>query len=494
MTPTPTPAPRPWHPAGTALAAAALLLALAAAAQDNPPASEPAAPPAVAQAPDGATQGAATATEPAVTPAEAQALAAAAERAKADPAGAAADLRAALNPASSAALPFTAAAYALQAGRNDEAIDDLEEALRRLPTFHRARLNLAKMLLRRNQHALAAGHLRELLRQPGQDPAELWRLLAFALLADGHPAAAEAACCQALVWNPDDAEILEVLARSLVDQGRPEDAGPLARQQLRRQPDDRRWWQVAIHAALAADDRREATVLLESCRRLGHADAALLATLADLYLDQGLDQAAAETYAAIDPAALDPERLLRATEALLARQQPDAARKLLNTLDATAAALTPAQTAVARRLAGHAALLSGDPEALPILDEALRLDPLDGKALALVAEAMGAMGRRQQSTSQQVLDGQSLLETAEMKRGHDPASAAEFLRRAATREGFELRALAALTQLAIDQHRYHEALQHLQKILTLTSEPAWRFFHDQVLEACRQVPLTPAAP
>lgn len=419
------------------------------------PAQEPAPPPAPAPA-------AAGADEPALSPAEAQILGAVAELGKADPAKAAAQLRAQFAASASAAVPFTAAAYSIQAGRDADAVADLEEALRRAPSFSRARLNLAKVLMRCERHGEAAGHLRQLLRQPAQDPADLWRLLAFALLAEGHAAAAEAAYCQALVWNPDDKELISGLLKSLIDQGRAKDAAPLARAQLQLQPDDVRWWGLLANAAIDAGEPRQALIVLECTRRLGLATPDLLAALGDLYIDQGLYRAAADTYALATPPATPPpppDRLLRATEALVTLQQAAEAQRLLDALAARDAELTPAQRLAARRLLARLAIQAGQTDnAVTTLQGILAADPLDGEALLLAAEAL---------------------------RDRDAGRAGEYYGRASTVRGCELRALTGLARIAVARQRYEEALAHLQKALSFSADPRLQAYRDQVLEASR---------
>ncbi len=417
------------------------------------------APALTAQPQEPAPAAVASADEPPVSPGDAQLLAAAAGLAKTDPAKAAAQLRAQLTASSGPVVPFTAAGYSIQAGRDADAVGDLEEALRRDPSFRRARLNLAKVLMRLERQREAAEHLRALLRQPGQDPAEVWRLLAFALLADGHSAAAEAAYCQALVWAPEDAELISGLLKSLLDQGRGRDAEPIARAQLQLHPDEVRWWRLLVNAAIASGEPRQALVLLDCTRRLGIANADMLAALGDLYIDQGLYRAAADTYAAAGSTPLPPERLLRAADALVALQQADQAQRLLDALKARDPELTPAQRLAGRRLTARLALQAGQADAaMTVLRDLLAQDPLDGEALLLAADA----SRRQ-----------------------DPAAAREYYGRASTLKGCELRALTGLARLEVSQRRYDEALRHLQKALTFSSDPRLQSYRDQVLEASR---------
>lgn len=447
--------PQPPPPLGSVLhrlgLAGGLALALALAAAAPAPVPAAAAPVPAPPAP--------RREEPSVSAADAEVLAAAAELAKADPAKAAAQIRARLTPTSSAALPFTAAGYSIQAGHDAQAIADLEEALRRDPSYHRARLNLAKILIRLERQREAAEHLRELLRQPGQDPAELWRLLAFALLADGHAAAAEAAYCQALVWAPDDPELISGLLKSLLDQGRGRDAEPIARAQLQMHPDDVRWWRLLVNAAIDAGEPRQAIILLDCCRRLGLANADMLAALGDLYIDQGLYRAAADSYATAGHPPLPPDRLLRAADALVTLQQADEASRLLAALTARDAELTPAQRLTLRRLSARLAIQSGQAaSALLTLKQILAEDPLDGEALLLAAETV---------------------------RTSDVGAAREYYGRASTLKGCELRALTGLARLEVSQRRYEEALAHLQKALGYSSDPRLQHYRDQVLEASR---------
>ncbi len=448
---------RGWNPlpglwCGRCACGVALVLSAAALGQGAaaPAPGQGAAPPAEAAARPG---------EPAVSPADAQLLAAAAEIAREDPARAAAHLRSQLTAESGAMVPFAAAGYSLQAGRDAEAVGDLEEAVRRAPSFARARLNLAKVLLRLERPGEAAGHLRHLLREQAPDPAEVWRLLAFALLAEGHAPAAEAAYCQALVWDPQDAELISGLLKSLLDQGRGRDAAPIARAQLQLHPEDPRWWSLLANSALDAGEPRQAIVFLDCSRRLGVATPDMLAALGDLYIDQGLYRAAAETYAAAAGAPPPPERLLRAAEALVHLQQADEAARLLEAASERSSELTPPQQVAADRLRARLALQGGRPDrARSILAGLLSRDPLDGEALLLMAETVQAQ---------------------------DPAAAREYYGRAASLKGWEVRALTGLARLETAQGRLAEALGCLQKALAFGHDARLREYYNQVLEAAQ---------
>jgi predicted Zn-dependent protease len=402
-------------------------------------------------------------SEPVVTAAEAEALAQAAAAAKADPGAAAALLRAAVTPSASAALPFASAAYAIQAGREAEAVPDLEDALRRLPGFHRARAILARTLLRLQRPADAAHHLRCLLQDNAPDSAETWRLLAFALLSGGYASAAESAYRQALVWAPDDPEVNAGLLQSLLEQGRSADVIPLVRDQLRRQPTDPRWWRLLANAQLDRDDSDAALVTLECARFAGTADHDMLAVLGDLNLERGAYAEAATAYLAAAAAELPPARLLRAGDALLAAgRTADAARILERLATLTAALDLPARTLLARLRARHAAQEGNSDQAAALLREALALDPLDGEALLLLAD-LAAAGA--------------------------PTSAQELLERATTIPSCRLRALTGLAHLAVSQRRYGAALGWLEQALALSPDPRLERYRDQVLEASRSPAL-----
>jgi cytochrome c-type biogenesis protein CcmH/NrfG len=399
--------------------------------------------------------GAATRHDPALSAAETQLLAQAADLAKTDPLKAAQTLRAQTTTESSAVLPFTAAAYSLQAGGEEAAVADLDDALRRQPDFPRARINLAKLLLRLQRYREAAAHLRPLLRAADQDPVELGRLLGFALLSDGYAVAAEAAYRQALVWSPEDPELTLGLLKSLSDQGRAADLEPLARAQLLRQPAEARWWRLLANAASARGDTRQALVLLDCARRLGLADAEMLAGLGDLYAAQGLSAAAAEVYTATPD--LPAPRLLRAADAMLAAARADQARRLLDTLAPRTAELPPPERLALHRLQARLALADGaTDQAIADLKNVLAEDPLDGETLLLL--------------------GETLRETL-------PAAASEYYGRATTLKNCEVRALTGLARIEVAARRYDEALLRLQQALALNPDPRLQRYRDQVLEA-----------
>jgi|GEM_PF-3414698 len=453
----PTASPRPPLLAAALLLAAILAGGVADAQTAPTPATGPASAAPVEAAP--AAEAAPARSEPAVTPAEAQVLAQAAEQAKTDPAAAGALVRAALTADASAALPFACAAYALQAGREAEAVPDLEEALRRMPSFQRARIILAKTLLRLQRPADAVTQLRALLPESAPGTLEALRLVAFALSSGGYPAAAEAAYRQALVWDPDDPELNGGLLQALIDQGRSAEVVTLARTQVRRQPGDTRWWRLLANACLDRESPGEALVTLECARLAGVADKDMLAVLGDLNLDRGFYADAASAYLAAAAADLPPERLLRVADALLAAGRNDEALRLLERLRAQAAALpAPAQAGLARLGARHA-LQTGNRElAVTQLRQALALDPLDGESLLLLADLTAR---------------------------ESPETARDLLGRATAVPAARLRALTSLAHLEVSERHYAEALSCLQQAIALNPDPRLERYRDQVLEASR---------
>ncbi len=294
-------------------------------------------------------------------------------------------------PRASAALDFAVGNFHYQSGELIPAIDAYRVALTKNPAFRSARMNLARLLLMRDEAEGALAELQQ-LAAGGQGDADLYLLLGHALLLTDAPVSAETAYRQALMLRPRHFDTQMGLARALLPQRRPQECVALAGELLSHRPAQRELWALRADALLQLERLREAAVCLETARRLGAVDAAMLATLGDLHIEaQRPEQALSayqESFAATNAT---PSRLLRAIEAFLLIQNEEGARTLVARLDQMSGpdgAKLDRDLQIRRlRMMGDLARLQGDATAArQHYDALLALDPLDGRCLLRMAE------------------------------------------------------------------------------------------------------------
>jgi tetratricopeptide (TPR) repeat protein len=396
--------------------------------------------------------------EPSVSEEEATLLAQASEQAKTDPAAAARVLRAAETDEGSAALPFAESVYWAEAGKSAEARDALQRTLTKAPRFHRARMNLAKMLIRDSDYAGASRQLRALLGADATDRAEAWRLLAYALQEQGQLQAAEGAYRQAITFFPADRSLRMGLLSCLIEQERFAEAVPLAKRELGREPDKREFWGLLVNAELVTDRREQALNLLECARRLGATDAHMLAVLGDLYLDQSLAEPALACYrqaAALNQAPVS--RLLSGFEALILSRHATEAAALGETLARRLEEFTPRQR--------------------------LRFRSLRASLLASQGKAEAAIREYRLVLEQDPIHGDSLLALGDLLLPAKPQEARELFARAARLDAFQVRAWTALARLAVERNDFARAAEFVQRALARKPDPALERYLAQIRAA-----------
>ncbi len=397
-------------------------------------------------------------TEPSLSEAEAQIIAQATELGKTNAAEAATQLRTSETADTSAAIEFAEAVYWAEAHQPGEARDALGRALAKYPRFHRARMNLAKLLMEQEDYADASRQLRALLSSDAPDRAEAWRLLAYTLREQQLLPAAEAAYREAMAFYPEDRALRLGLLSCLIEQDRYAEAVPWARQELAIEPDKREFWGLLANAELAADQRERALRLLECAHRLGAADPAMLAVLGDLYLDQELPEPALACYreaALLDHAPVG--RLLAGFEALVLSRNLAEASRLDEVLAERQDQYTPGQRLRYRALRAALAAAAGrTDDAIRAYRQVLDEDPIQGEALLAL--------------------GDLLL-------GQDPDEARELLLRAARLDRYQIRAWTALARLAVEQGDMAAAANWVQRALARKADPALERYLAQIRAA-----------
>ena len=391
--------------------------------------------------------------EPSVTREESEWIRAAVATATTNATSAATQLAALRTDASSAAVDFTLGNLHFQAAQHESAAAAYQASLRKFPRFRAARVNLsrAQLLLGRNADAVT---ILQSLVADAQADADTYLLLGHVLQEQNAPVSAESAHRQALLLRAGDLEALLGLARALLPQDRPAESLALAGEILDRDPLRREVWVLKANSLLQLDRPADAAQALEAARRLGLADAEMLALLGDLHLDaRRIDDALACYEKAFTGAAPSVPRLLRALEAFLLAGHPEAAARMNDRL--AGLTLEPAQRLEWLRLAARLAVAQGrSDDALARLQELLREHPLDGRAL---------------------LDLAALHQSAD--RLEDAVLACE---RAARIPDAQVEALVLHAQIEVRRARYAPAVDLLESAQALRPDDRVQRYLDQV--------------
>ncbi|MGE9294205.1 MAG: tetratricopeptide repeat protein, partial [Puniceicoccales bacterium] len=302
--------------------------------------------------------------------------------------GATAKLQSSLTPESSGAVDYTLGNLYYQNGQMGQAIRSYQNALRKFPGFVRAKKNLGLALMQENRFEEARPLLVAVIEQDGAD-ATVYSLLAYGYFLDERYASALEAYDNALLLNPKSRESQIGRAQALYAVERYEEAIAAFEEILQDQPQRQDVWLMQANAYLALDKPERAAANIEVVRRLGQAGPEALMLLGDIYLSDGLPKLAAKVYTE----ALDSGRKPSATEALRAatlladRGAWDDSEALLTIIESQyQAGLNSDQATSLLSLKAQIALSRGDSDAAAkILRALLERDPLNGKALLLLA-------------------------------------------------------------------------------------------------------------
>lgn len=360
-------------------------------------------------------------------------------------------------PQASAVFDFTLGNIHFQEEQLEEAAAAYEKAVEKFPRFLRAWKNLGLIRVRQGDHPAAARAFTRVVELGGGD-ALVYGLLGFAYTNTRKPIAAESAYRMAMMLDPNTLDWQLGLARSFFSQRRYSDAATLCGELLATQPDSADLWMLQGNAFIGMREPMRAAQNFEFVDRLGASTPASLNNLGDIYVNEGLFDLAVDSY--VGAMELDSEgeigRAVRAARSLTANAAFAEATRLIAGIQRLHGNLMlpeerkellklEARIAVAQGLAGEEARL---------LEEIVRLDPLDGDALVLLGEHYGRHGRVEEAVFQ--------------------------YERAAELEGFEALAKKRHGQLLVNEERYGEALPLLKRSLDLEPSDGLKLYVEQV--------------
>lgn len=346
-----------------------------------------------------------------------------------------------MKPDCSASLDYTLGALQFQQDKVAAALENYQKAVTKFPSYRRAWRNLGLLHAKNSDFDAAIRAFTRMIELGGAD-AYSYGLLGISYSAKEDFQPAEASFRNALLLQPDNLEWRLGLTRCVLKQQKFEDVLALTNVLIERFPDKADFWMIQVQAFLGLKQPLRAAENLEAIDHIGKATADNLHLLGDLYASENLLALAASAYRrAIDRDPAQPvARPLRAAEVLSSRGGNAEARGLLAHVQQVLGARM--EEAERRKLLKLEARLTmaeggGTSETASVLEELVRLDPLDGDALLLLGHHYAKQ--------------------------NEPDRAMLYYQRAESVEAFEAQAKIYHAQVLVGLGRYGEALPLLRR-------------------------------
>jgi len=350
-------------------------------------------------------------------------------------------LRKALKPTSSAVLDFTLGGIQFQQERTDLALASYRSAVTKFPSFRRAWRNLGLIYVRNNNFDEAITSFVKMIELGGGD-AYSYGLLGYAYASKEDFQPAEASYRNALLLQPENTEWRLGLTRCAFKQKKYEDCAALLDVLIARYPDKADFWLLQAHTFMGMKQPMKAAENLEAVDRLGKSTVDSMHTLGDVYISENVLELAARAYQrAIDMDVAQPiARPIRAAEVLAARGAVSQARRIAKHIRTVMGArISDDERGKLLKLEARLSMAEGESsdETAAVLEEIVRLDPLDGEALLLLGQ--------------------------HYTRKDQPDRAIFYFERAESMPAFEVNARIRHAQVLVGLGRYTEAVPLLRR-------------------------------
>ncbi len=338
--------------------------------------------------------------EPKITQEESKLLKSILEDIGANPTQAYLKLSAAVNNNSSAALDYVLGNLKFQSGDERSAATHYQSALRKFPDFRRAHQNLGYALVRQDLFTKGQDHLLRAVELGAMD-GELMGVIAFTHWNEEQYAASEAAYRQALLFNAKRADWKLGLALSVTRQGRDTEAIAIYDELIELEPKNHDYWLAQADIYLRQNEEEAALMNYEMARRLGATNPSVIANLASLYLNQGLLERSVSIFTSLKSPMTDTlwSRSLNGLEIIMSQDEWTLAEMFwahLNKLNSNS--LTQKLNQKWNRLSAWRALHQESyPQAASLLKELIKTDPLDGRSMLLLADALTKQNKSQEA-------------------------------------------------------------------------------------------------
>jgi len=368
-----------------------------------------------------------------------------------------------IKPGSSAVFDFTLANIHFQEDRLTNAVACYRAAIGKFPTFQRAYKNTALIHIRLGEFEAAVEPLVTCI-ELGVNDGLTYGLLGYAYTLTEQFVSAESAYRLAMMFQPKTLDWKVGLCRTLFKQQKYGEAIALCDELQRRDPGKADYLLLQANAYLGLKQPMKAAEIYELLDLSGKTPVAALHTLGDIYINEGHLEQAADVYqrAFARDGKADLGRQLRNVEVLISRSAYPPAAELLKKVAARTGAdvsdeLRKRMLKLEARLA--AARNEAGGEQARILEEIVKLDPLDGDALILLGQYYA---------------------------GTNVEKAVFYYERAAGIEKVEADARLRHAQVLVKNGKYQEALPLLKRALELKPREDVQRYTEQVERAARR--------
>lgn len=290
----------------------------------------------------------------------------------------------------SARIDFALGNLLFQADRRTEAEAWFKSAIAKFSNYRQAINNLAILYVQAGRHQEAVQQFTEAIRLGASD-GTTYGLLGVSYLGLENFLAAEGAFRNAMILRPEVKDWEMGLIQALYRQEKWPEIISILNRLIAANPSDDQLWDLQAGAYLGQKNTLAAAANYEIMDQLGKLKAEQLATLGDIYVNEGMLDVAAEAYVrAFEKAGVSAgiDRPLRAADILLGREGYEAARKLVQRVTKSAGtALKDADRRKLLKVGAKIDMAEGrEDDAAKILEQIVTLDPLDGDALLLLGQ------------------------------------------------------------------------------------------------------------
>jgi tetratricopeptide (TPR) repeat protein len=271
------------------------------------------------------------------------------------------------------------------AGENERAEANYRSSVKSFPTFLRAWVNLGILYYSTGRFGDAVPCFSKAVELGDRD-STTFGLLGYSLQKQGDLVSAEMAYMQALSGDPSNSDWKEGLLGICIDGKQFSRAESLVKNLIKERPTDARYWLAYANILLAENRKVEATVVLETAAGTGVAKVEELSLLGDLYAEQHMVPEAAEIYRRVLAASpeIGSQKLLHYAQVLIFAGRLDDAEQVLDKFNAQGS--SPSVELLQTRADLFSARKNW-PLARRELDQLLKINPMDGKALISLGRA-----------------------------------------------------------------------------------------------------------
>lgn len=288
---------------------------------------------------------------------------------------------------SSAALDYTLANIYFQTGNPDRATENYKRAIQKFPNFRRAYMNLGILKIQQGEFEKALPHLLKTVELGGAD-GNLYGLIAFSHLNLGRSGQALPAYRMARMFAPYNKDWAMGEIQCLMNMSVFDEAIVLLDELISRHPDDPSLLLLQANAFVGKQDLEQAVANLEMVRSMDAQTLSSLGLLADIYMNMEQPALALPIYLeTLDFEELDRQRAFRIAQVLARVNAWDEVTAYINSFETRfSESLSDSERLKVLNLKAEVALAENrESDAMELLQQVVRRDPLNGNALLLIA-------------------------------------------------------------------------------------------------------------